>query len=79
MTREVRLDIRNSPITLDDASTVKKCRWVLQSTNPVEDLWQSCTVFDNEVDAVHDFAEKSKKAGYDNFINGISLPDPTGE
>lgn len=79
MTTEIRLDLRKEVITLDDGEQIPKIRWYLQATKPMRDLWMSCKLFDDEVEAVNDFAAMSYIARYDNFVNGMSLPDPTGE
>lgn len=79
MTVQVRLDFRNEAITLESGEIVYKVRWYLQATNPVRDLWKSCSLFDTELEALDNFSVTSYIAGYDNFVNAASLPNPTGE
>lgn len=75
MAVDVRLDLRHEAITLDRGEVIYRIRWYLQATNPVRDLWQSCSLFETELKALYDFQEKSKLAGYSNLT--FSFTDPT--
>lgn len=75
MAINVRLDLRQEAITLDSGEVIYRIRWYLQSTDPITDLWKSCSVFVTELEALGDFQAKSALAGYTN----LTITIPTGE
>jgi hypothetical protein len=68
--QSVRLDVRPEHHALDQK---RRYRWVVQSTAPVRDLFESPTTFSTAADAVADFQLACHLIGWKNDITEVPV------